>query len=55
MRGNGFKMEETRYQEEILYCQGDKTLEQVAQRGCGCPLSFETFKTRLDGALRNLA
>ena len=23
---------------EILYCEGSETLEQVAQRGCGCPL-----------------
>ena len=28
----------TRYQKEILYCDGDETLEQVAQHGCGCPL-----------------
>ena len=28
----------TRYQEEILPCEGGETLEQVAQRGCGCPL-----------------
>ena len=27
-----------RYQAEILYCEGGETLEQVAQRGCGCPL-----------------
>ena len=24
--------------EYSLYCQGGKTLEQVAQLGCGCPL-----------------
>ena len=36
-----------RYQEEILYCQDGETLEQVAQRCCGCPL--EAFKARLDG------
>ena len=28
----------TRYKEQILYCEGGETLEQVAQRGCGCPL-----------------
>ena len=27
----------TRYQEEILYCEGGETLEQVVQRGCECP------------------
>ena len=43
-RGNGFKLDvdlgqiQTRYQEEILYCEGGETLEQVAQRGCGRPL-----------------
>jgi len=21
-----------------IYCEGDETLEQVAQTGCGCPL-----------------
>ena len=24
--------------EEILYCEGGEALEQVAQRGCECPL-----------------
>ena len=28
-----------RDQEEILYSEGGETLEQVAQRGCGCPIS----------------
>ena len=28
-----------RCQEEILYCEGGETLEQVAQGGCGCPVS----------------
>jgi len=23
---------------EVLYCEGDEALEQVAQRSCGCPL-----------------
>ena len=27
-----------RCKEEVLYCEGDEALEQVAQRGCGCPL-----------------
>lgn len=27
-----------RYKKEILYFEGGKTVEQVAQRGCGCPL-----------------
>ena len=27
-----------RHKEEILYCEGEETLEQVAQRSCGCPL-----------------
>ena len=31
MRGNGFILEEGRFRLEILYCEGDETLEQVAQ------------------------
>ena len=33
MRGNGFKLEEGRFRwgEEVLYCEGGETLEQVAQ------------------------
>ena len=27
-----------RYSEEILYCEGGATLEQVTQWGCACPL-----------------
>jgi len=27
-----------RYKEEILYYEGGETLEQVAQRSCGCPI-----------------
>lgn len=34
--GNGFKLTESRYQEEFLYCEGCKVLDQVAQRNCGC-------------------
>jgi len=29
---------QTRYQEEILHCESGETLEEVAQRDCGCPL-----------------
>jgi len=28
---------QTRYKEEFLYNEGGETLEQVAQRSCGCP------------------
>ena len=42
MRGNGFKPEEGRYWEEILYCEGGETLEQVVQWGCECPLPGST-------------
>ena len=42
MRGNGFKGEEDRCRIDIrkkfLYCESSKTLEQVAQRSCGCPI-----------------
>jgi len=31
-----------RYQEEILYSEGG-TVEQVVQRGCGCPLPQSTL------------
>ena len=27
-----------RCKEEVLHCEGGEVLEQVAQRGCGCPL-----------------
>ncbi|KAJ7395137.1 hypothetical protein BTVI_158112 [Pitangus sulphuratus] len=27
------------YEEELLYCVGDHTLEQIAQRGCGISLT----------------
>ena len=37
-RGNGFKLEEGRFQLNIRGGdEGDVTLEQDAQRGCGCP------------------
>ena len=42
VRGNSFKLKEGRFRsrckEEILYCEGGETLEQVAQISCGCPL-----------------
>jgi len=38
-RGNGCKLKEGRFRlEEILHHEGGETLEQVAQRSCGCPL-----------------
>lgn len=37
---------------EILYCEGGKALEQVAQKSYGCPF-LAVFKARLDGALSN--
>ena len=44
MRGNGFTLEEGRFRRniketDILHCEGGETLEQVAQRSNGCPLS----------------
>jgi len=38
-----FKLKEDRFtldirKNEICSCEGDETLEQVAQRSCGCPL-----------------
>ena len=29
---------QTRYQEAVIYCECGETLEQVAQKGCECPL-----------------
>ncbi|GAB0206191.1 mitochondrial enolase superfamily member 1 [Grus japonensis] len=37
-RANDFKLKEVRYKEEMFYNEGAETLEQVAQRGCGCPI-----------------
>ena len=54
--GNGFKLKEGRFRLHIRkkYYGGGEALEQVAQRGCGCPLPGEVFKARLDGALGSL-
>ena len=37
----------------MLSCEGSEALEQVAQQGCGCPLTG-AFKARLNGAVSNL-
>ena len=41
-RGNVFKVEKGRsgldIRKKFLNCEGDETLEGLAQRGCGCPL-----------------
>ena len=45
VRGQGVKFLnymryiQVRYKEEILYYEGDESLEQVAQRSCGCPFA----------------
>jgi len=36
---NGFKLREGRYKEDIFYHKGGETVEQVAQRGSGGPIS----------------
>jgi len=43
-----------RYKEEILYSDGCKALEDIAQ-GCCAASSLEVFKARLDVILSNLA
>lgn len=36
MVASKIRVEKVRYQEEILYSEGSKILEQVDQEGCGC-------------------
>ena len=39
---------------EVFHPEDADTLEQVAQGGCGYPISLEAFKARLDVALGSL-
>jgi len=40
------------HKETLFYCEGDRALAQVAQRGCGVS-SLEIFKSHLDIVLGN--
>jgi len=42
-----------RCQGEVLHRESGEVLEQIAQRGCGCPVPGD-FKGRLDGAVGKL-
>lgn len=57
MRGNGFKLREGSFRFDIrkkfAYSESGDTLEQVAQRSCGCPIPA-VFKVMLNGDLSNL-
>jgi len=33
-KDSGQKLEHRKFQEEILYCESDRALEEVSQRGC---------------------
>jgi len=38
-RGNDLKLRQGRFRlEDVFHAEGGAALEQVAQRGCGCPL-----------------
>jgi len=56
-RGNVSKLEEGRFRlairKKCFNCESDETLEQAAQRVCGCT-SLGAFKARLDGDVSNL-
>ena len=45
---NWKKQIQSRYQEEIIYCEGGETLAQVTQQVLNIP-SLEAFKARLYG------